>query len=134
MVKPQGVEPPFIYNVVHRRPIVGVGAGRQPRHHVGEEAHAVEMAEQEAGVRVHPVQGRGDRKLVSHKATGSRGVHHELGSQRLQQVGRHDGPIAVLHTRRLCRAHKVMVHVGAEPVGVGEMVVRARGDQQPLGA
>ena len=46
VVEAQGIHPPFIYNVVHRRPVVGIGTGRESGHDLLKQAHAFEMAEQ----------------------------------------------------------------------------------------
>ncbi len=134
VIEAQGVHPAFIYNVVHCGPIVRVGADRQARDDVRHQASAVEVAEQEAGSRVHAVQSGRNSELAGKKAAWPRRVHDEVDSKLLEQVCCHLGAVAVFHPRRHRGAHEVMVHIGAQPVIVGDVVVWTRGDKQPFGA
>ena len=69
VIEAQRVHPPFIYKVVHRGPVVGVGARGQARDDVREQPPAVEVTEQQAGPGVHAVERRGDTELARQKTT-----------------------------------------------------------------
>jgi len=92
------------------------------------------VAEQQTGIRVGAVQSRWYLELARHESAGPRGVDHEVGVQRLEHAGRYLDAVAILDARRYCGTHEVMVHVGAEPVVVGDVIVGARGNEETLEA
>ena len=115
---------------MHGSPIVRIGARRQAGHDVGHEPRAVEVAEQQAGMRAHPVQGRRNPQATRHESTGPRRVNHKIRAQAVQHgVGDVDA-IAVIDARRHGRADEMMVHIGTQPVVVGNMVGGTRRHEQ----
>src|SRR5438093_4500956 len=73
-------------------------------------------------------------KLARQEPARSGSVDHEVDAQGFEHVGRDLDPIAILDARCDRGAHEVVVHVGPEPVIVGDLIVGTRGDEQTFRA
>src|SRR6185503_8924857 len=91
------------------------------------------------------IESRGDRQLSREKSSGTGRVDHKAGAQRqdsaLMPPREHDRLtcehgmcqlylLTIIHPCRDGFANEVMIHIGTQPVGIGDCVVRARGDEQ----
>src|SRR6185503_18846643 len=121
---------------------------RQPRHYILHERDIREVAEDEARARIRAVERLWNGELTRQKTTRPGCVDDERcvdldGGTVARAAQGHAGwthlargqlgSIAIVHTGGNGLTHEVVVDVGAEPMRVRHVCVRARGDQQSLG-
>src|SRR5258708_24083764 len=147
VVETKRIHPPFVDQMVHGGPAVGIRSVRQAGFDVAHQLHSVEVAPDEGRSCLSAFEPGWNGKLPCEKAAGTGRIDEKGRAQRERDTlavsaqeytvridlrARHLDPIPIIHAQRDGLTDEMVVDVGTYPMRVGKRVDRACGDEEPL--